>query len=68
MKTVNELSQEELQELRERYYHLGLDDGSLDEVIGKEIDSADEIPMDLIKTHYDGTFFIEEDFWCNLKD
>lgn len=67
MKTVNELTQEELEELRDRYYHQGIDDGSLDEVMGKEIDSADEIPMDLIKAHYGGTFFVKDDFWVNVK-
>ena len=33
MKTVHELSQDELEELRSRYYHQHLDDGSLNEVM-----------------------------------
>jgi hypothetical protein len=32
----------------------------------KEIDSEDEIPIDLIKDHYRDISFVEEDFWCNL--
>lgn len=67
MKTVDELTQEELEELRSRYYHQCLDDGSLLEIFGEEVEEED-VPMDLIKTHYGGTYFVEEDFWCNLKD
>jgi hypothetical protein len=66
MKSVNELNQNELDELRSRFYHQLLDDGSLDEVMGKEIYSEEEIPMELVKDHYLHTFFVEEDFWCNL--
>lgn len=68
MRTVNELTQEELEELRDRYYHQGLDDGSLNEVVGKEIESVEDIPMDLVKCHYEGTYFTEDDFFCNLED
>lgn len=68
MRHVNELNQNELEELRSRLYHQLLDDGSLDEVMGKEIDSEEEIPMDFVKTHYEGTFFVEEDFFCNLVE
>jgi len=65
---VDELSKDELKELRSRLYYKLLDDGSLDEVMGKEIDSEDDIPMHFVKEHYEGTFFVEEDFWCNLKN
>ena len=68
MSTVHELTQEELEELRDRYYHKGLDDGSLFEVVGKEVEYAEDIPMDLVKSHYSDYFFVTEDFWCNLKD
>jgi hypothetical protein len=64
-RSVNELTENELLELRSRYYYKGLDDGSLEEVMGKEIDSEDEIPIDLIKDHYRDISFVEEDFWCN---
>lgn len=65
-RSVNELTENELLELRSTYYYKGLDDGSLGEVMGKEIDSEDEIPIDLIKDHYRDISFVEEDFWCNL--
>jgi len=65
-RNVNELTKNELEELRSRYFHQLLDDGSLEEVMGKEIDSEQEIPMDLIKDHYRDTSFVDEDFFCNI--
>jgi hypothetical protein len=67
-RSVEELNQNELQELRSRLFHQLLDDGSLNEVMGKEIDSEEEIPMDFVKTHYADTSFVEEDFWCNSEE
>lgn len=67
MRNVHQLSQEELEELRSRWYHQHLDDGSLDEVMGKEIESELEVPMNVVKSYYDGTFFVEEDFFCNIQ-
>lgn len=66
MRTVDDLTQNELEELRNRWYHQHLDDGSLDEVMGKEIEDETEIPMEVIKSYYSDTFFVEEDFFCNL--
>ena len=67
MRTVEELNQQELEELRERLFHQLNDDGSIEEVFEKEIEYSDEIPMDFVKSYYDDTFFVEEDFWCNVK-
>jgi hypothetical protein len=67
-RNVNELTQNELEELRSRYYYQLIDDGSLEEVMGKEINSEEEIPMDLIKDHYRDTSFVEEDFFCNTTN
>jgi hypothetical protein len=68
MKSVHELSAEELQELRSRFYHQHLDDGSLEEVVGREVEDEEEIPMDIVIAYYEGTSFVEEDFWCNLVE
>ena len=65
-RSVEELNQNELQELRSRLYYQLLDDGSLNEVMGKEVNDEDDIPMDLVKSHYADTSFVEEDFFCNL--
>ena len=68
MKSVHELSAEELQELRSRWYHQHLDDGSLEEVVGREVEDEEEIPMDIVIAYYEGTYFVEEDFFCNIAD
>ena len=67
-RSVDELNQNELQELRSNLYHQLLDDGSLNEVMGKEIDSEVEIPMNFVKEYYADTTFVEEDFFCNLTE
>lgn len=67
MRSVHELREEELQELRSRWYHQHMDDGTLEEVLGKDVESEDEIPMDVIKTYYEDTLFVDEDFFCNLN-
>ena len=67
-RNVTELNENELQELRSNLYHELLDDGSLNEVMGKEIDSEDDITMDCVKDYYADTSFVEEDFFCNLRE
>jgi hypothetical protein len=67
-RSVEELNQNELEELRSRLFHQLLDDGSLDEVMGKEVNDEEEIPMDFVKEYYADTSFVEEDFWCNLTE
>jgi hypothetical protein len=67
-RSVEELNQNELQELRSRLFHQLLDDGSLDEVMGKEVNDEEEIPMDFVKVYYADTSFVEEDFFCNLTE
>jgi len=67
-RSVEELTQNELQELRSNLYHQLLDDGSLNEVMGKEVNEEVEIPMDFVKEYYADTTFVEEDFFCNLTE
>ena len=67
-RSVEELNENELQELRSRLFHQLLDDGSLNEVMGKEIDDEDDITMDFVKDYYADTSFVEEDFFCNLTE
>lgn len=68
MKTVHDLRQEELEELRENYFHQLIDSGDLEEVGNGKIDCPTDIPLDNVKVHYEGTMFVDEDFWCNLAD
>jgi len=65
MKTVHELKNDELNELRTRWFNEHLDDGSLEEIIGKDAQEED-ISIDIVKMYYKDTFFVEEDFWCNI--
>lgn len=69
MKSVHELSQEELEELRSRWYMQHEDDGSLNEVMDIDEDieiSEEDIPMNIVKSYYEGTYFVEDDFFWNL--
>ncbi len=68
MKSVHELSQDELQELRSRWYSQHEDDGSLEEILETEVDDETEVPMDVVIAYYEDTYFVEEDFWCNLAE
>jgi hypothetical protein len=65
MRTVHELTNDELNELRTRWFNEHLDDGSLEEIIGKDAEEED-ISIDIVKIYYEDTFFVEEDFWCNI--
>jgi len=66
MKSVHDLNQDELKELRSRWYSQHEDDGSLEEVLEEGMEEED-VPMDVIKSYYEDTSFVEEDFWCNLN-
>ena len=67
MKSVHDLSENELQELRSKWFSQHEDDGSLKEVLGDLYPCNEEnIDMSLIKTYYEDTLFVEEDFFCNI--
>ena len=66
MKSVHELSQDELNELRSRWYSQHEDDGSLEEIMGREVEDEEDIPIDIVVAYYEDTYFVEEDFFCNL--
>ena len=62
MKTVNDLSRDELDELKENYFWQLQDN---DEEVLSSINSPSEIPDSVILEHYDGISFVEDDFFCN---
>ena len=64
--TVDELSQEQLEELRDNYFHQLLDSG--DEEVLNGIDRAEDIPMENIKARYEGTYFVNDDFYCSMDE
>lgn len=55
MKSVHELTPEEFEELRERY------------IIEFDLDH-DRISDEEVRQYYAGTYFVEEDFWCNTTN
>lgn len=67
MKSVHELNQNELEELRSRWYSQHEDDGSLEEVIGLKEATEEDVSFDVVKSYYEDTFFVEEDFFCNIQ-
>ena len=66
MKSVHELNQDELQELRSRWYSQHKDDGSLEEVMEYDPEDEENVPMDIVIAYYETVYFVEEDFFCNL--
>jgi hypothetical protein len=65
MRNVLELRQEELEELKENYFYQLIDSGDLEEVGNGKINDSTDIPLDNVKIHYEGIYFVDEDFWCN---
>ena len=64
--TVHDLNENELEELRSRWFSQHEDDGSLEEIMGREVEDEEDIPMDIVVAYYEDTYFVEEDFFCNL--
>lgn len=60
---VFDLSKDELDELRETYYWQLVDTGE-----DEGIDGPEDIPDDVLFDHYAGISFVEEDFFCNIKE
>ena len=57
MRTVDELTSRELEELRERFFYGLQDDGTMEDVMGCIIYDEEDIPMELVQDHYRGVFF-----------
>ena len=65
MKTVHELNQEELEELRGNYF-AELED-TYPDILG-DMSNADKITMSNVISHYEGVYFVDDDFFCNIKN
>ena len=59
---VSELNEDQLEELRESYFYQLLE---RDEDVLGEIDFPQKIPMSNVLNHYEGVYFVEEDFSCS---
>lgn len=64
--TVQELNSEELDELRSRWYHQHLDDGSIEEVMEYDPEDEANVPDSILYSYYEYIYFVKEDFFCNL--
>ena len=60
---VFDLTKDELEELRDSYYWQLVDTGE-----DEGIDGPEYIPDDVLFDHYAGISFVEEDFFCNIKE
>lgn len=60
---VSELNEDQLEELRESYFQQLLE---TDSDVLEGIDSSEQIPMSNIIAHYEGIYFIEDDFFCTM--
>tara|TARA_R110000737_G_C14624761_1_gene494640 strand:- start:51566 stop:51754 length:189 start_codon:yes stop_codon:yes gene_type:complete len=59
--SASELSAEQLAELRERYFYDLQDAGLLN---GKQ--APFQIPVSNVIAHYEGTYFVDDDFFCSM--
>jgi len=64
MRSVHELTQDELEELQDAYFYQLLYSGDT-ETLG-EIDMPCKLPMSNVMAHYEDILFVDEDFFCNL--
>jgi hypothetical protein len=60
MKTVYDLSDKELEELRETYFD------QLNDLGEEDFNDPHEIPLENVIAHYEELMFVDEDFFCNL--
>lgn len=61
---VQDLTREELEELKEAYFY----SEETQDILPDYITSPADIPDDIIINHYDGISFVKADFWCNIEN
>jgi hypothetical protein len=61
--TVHELNAEQLEELRGNYFS----ELQNEDLLG-DIQHPTDIPMSNVIAHYEGTYFVEDDFFFNLTN
>lgn len=66
MRTVHELTQEELEELQQTYFEQLEDIGELEDE--QDITMPTDIPIENVKAHYEGFYFTDDDFFCNQTE
>lgn len=61
--TVEDLSQWQLDELKQAYFN----EEDIDEVLSDSITAPEQIPDDVIFKHYEGVCFTDDDFFCSSE-
>ena len=61
--TVEDLSRQQLNELKEAYFN----EEDIDEVLSDSITVPEQIPDDVIFKHYEGVCFTDDDFFCSSE-
>lgn len=65
MRTIYELTEAELDELRQSLYFQFLDN---DDDILEEISDFNDIPFSILENHYSDVMFTEDDFFINQNN
>lgn len=63
-KMVRDLSRDELNELKSSFFY----QDETQDINEGTFSTPEDIPDKIIFEHYDGVCFVEEDFFCNIKD
>ena len=63
-KMVQDLSRAELNELKSSFFY----QDETQNINEGTFSTLEDIPDKIIFEHYDGVCFVEEDFFCNIKD
>lgn len=64
IKMVQDLTRDELDELKTAFFQ----QDETQSILEGAYSQPREIPDEIIFEHYDGLCFVEEDFFCNIKD
>ena len=63
-KMVQDSSRDELNELKSSFFY----QDETQDINEGTFSTPEDIPDKIIFEHYDGVCFVEEDFFCNIKD
>lgn len=64
-KTIYDLDEEEIAELREAAFNA---DDEFGEELRENYEFAMNVPRSVLETHFEDFFFTDEDFFCNMKE
>ena len=62
IRTVQDLTQDELNELKTALFY----DPETIDILPNNIAFPEQIPNDIIYNHYEGITFVNDDFFCNV--